>query len=105
LAPDEDNWVFLTYLGYAYGGASQQREALKVLAQLRERAKKENVPRFAFALVHLGLGQNGKALLFLEEAYKQRDAWLITVKASPELDPLRSNPRFQALLRRMNFPP
>jgi tetratricopeptide (TPR) repeat protein len=105
LAVDKDNWAFLAYLGYTYGRARQSRDALKVLAQLHKRAKREDVSPYAFGLVHLGMGQNDQALSFFEEAYQQRDAWLITFKMSPELDPLRSDPRFQALLRRMNFPP
>jgi TolB-like protein/DNA-binding winged helix-turn-helix (wHTH) protein/tetratricopeptide (TPR) repeat protein len=104
VAADKHNWAFLAYLGYAYGRAHQPDEALKVMAQLQQRAKKENVSPYAFAVVHLGMGHNDQALSYLEEAYQQRDAWLITLKVSPELDPLRSNPRFQALVRRMNFP-
>ena len=105
LAVDKDNWVFLAYLGYVYGRANQQRDALEVLAQLQERAKDEHVSPFGFAMVHLGLCQHDKALTFFEEAYQQHDPWLITLKASHELDPLRSEPRFQNLLRQMNFPP
>ncbi len=105
LAVDKDNWVFLAFLGYVYGRANQQREALKVLAQLQERAKDEYVSPFGIAMVHLGLCQHDRALTFFEEAYQQHDPWLITLKASHELDPLRSHPRFQSLLRQMNFPP
>jgi TolB-like protein/Tfp pilus assembly protein PilF len=105
LAADKESGPFLTYLGYTYGMAGRREEALTVLAQLHRRAASEGVPRFFFALLYLGMHQIGEALAALEEAYKERDVWLLTLKASPELDPLRSDPRFQDLMRRMNFPP
>ena len=105
LEADKNNLAFLAFLGRAYGGADQRNETLKVLAQLQSRANSGNVSPYFFVLVHLGLGENDVALSFLEMCYEQRDSWMITLKVSPELDPLRSHPRFQALLRRMNFPP
>lgn len=96
---------FLGYLGFVYGRANQQRNALQVLAEMEERAKSENVSRLYFGMIYFGLGQIDNALSCFEEAYEQKDVWLITLKASPEFDPLRANPRFQDLLHRMNFPP
>ncbi len=104
LAANKGDIVFLGYLGYTYGRAHQPRKALEVLAEMQKRAKKENVSRVLLGVVYLGLSQPDKALTFFEDAYKQRDVWLIAVIASPEFDPLRSDPRFQALLRRMNLP-
>ena len=57
-----------------------------------------------FALIHLGLGDNDAALGWLEKAYQDRNSWMVYTNVSPQLDPLRSDPRFQDLLRRMNFP-
>jgi hypothetical protein len=57
-----------------------------------------------FAYAYLGLGDKDQALTFLERAYEEQDPGLFTLKVSPLLDPLRSEPRFQALMRRVNFP-
>ncbi|HEY7514077.1 MAG TPA: hypothetical protein VIC87_06345 [Vicinamibacteria bacterium] len=51
------------------------------------------------------LGEEDRALEWLERAYARRDKGLVYLKVEALLDPLRSRPRFQGLLRRMNFPP
>ena len=57
------------------------------------------------ALVELGLGHKEKALAWLEKAYEDHDDdALLDLKMDPTFDPLRSDPRFQDLLRRMKFP-
>ena len=56
------------------------------------------------ARVHAALGENDKALELLEEGYEIGDANMVLVKVNPDFDPLRDDPRFQDLLRRMNFP-
>jgi len=53
----------------------------------------------------VSLGEKDESLRWLERGYKERDAWLGLLKVWPPFDPLRSDPRFQDLLRRMNFPP
>ena len=53
---------------------------------------------------YLGLGDKEQALRWLERAYDEQDPWLFWLKTWPPLDPLRSEARFQALLRRVNFP-
>ncbi len=57
------------------------------------------------AKINTGSGQNDEALKWLEKAYEERSGWLIWLKIDPTLDSLRSDSRFQDLLRRMNFPP
>ena len=50
------------------------------------------------------IGETEKAMTWLERAYEEREPLLVNVKADPRLDPLRSDPRFQDLLRRIGFP-
>ena len=58
------------------------------------------------AVIDLGLGEKEKALAWLEKTYEDHeDEALLYLKEDPIYDPLRSDPRFQSILRRMNFPP
>ncbi len=72
--------------------------------ELREMARHQYVSGFFFAEAYVGLGQKDQALTWLERAYGEHDQYLVYVASNPSLDPLHSEPRFQALLRRMNFP-
>ena len=56
------------------------------------------------AEAYANLGDKDEALRWLEKGYREHDAWLALLKVWPRLDPLRSDPRFQNLLQRMNFP-
>ncbi|MCH7766719.1 MAG: hypothetical protein IH916_09195, partial [Acidobacteria bacterium] len=63
-----------------------------------------HVPSIYPAGIYAGLGQNDRALEWLERAYEERSEVLILLKLEPIFDPPRSDPRFQSLLRRLNFP-
>lgn len=56
------------------------------------------------ALVHAGLGETDQAFEWLQRAYDERDQGMTTSKVDPPLDPLRADPRFEELLRRMDLP-
>ena len=97
--------MFLAVLGKIYARAGKRDEALKIVVQLNERSQREYVPRFPLAGIYLGLGEKEQALAWLEKAYEEREGWLTNLKReSFEWDPLHDDPRFQDLLRRMNFP-
>jgi TolB-like protein/Tfp pilus assembly protein PilF len=91
-------------LGHAYAAAGRRSDALKTLAALDEMRKTAYVSPYAIGVVHLGLSQREQALEWLERAYEERDVRMLDLKFDPRLDPLRSVPCFQELLRRMNFP-
>jgi hypothetical protein len=55
-------------------------------------------------MIHAALGENDEAMVWLEKAYQEREVQLVRAKVDPRFDPLRKDPDFQALLRRMNFP-
>ena len=59
---------------------------------------------FQYAEIHAQLGDRGRALAALEDAWRIRDAGLINIRIDPFLDPIRDDPRFKAIERRMNFP-
>ncbi len=91
-------------LAHADGLAGQDREAQKILAELKNRSKTEYVSSYQFALIYLGLGQNDRAMLALQDAYRERSTLLGYLKMDPRFDPLRADPRFRELLRLIHLP-
>jgi TolB-like protein/DNA-binding winged helix-turn-helix (wHTH) protein/Tfp pilus assembly protein PilF len=94
----------LGLLALMYGLAGRKSETRKIISELKEKSRHHYVFPSVFAYAYLGLGDKDQALTFLERAYEEQDPGLFYLKASPLLDSLRSEPRFQALLRRVNFP-
>ena len=95
----------LSDLGCVYALAGSRPEALEILKQLSERSKHRLVSPLDRAVVYIALGNKEQALALLDEAYAQHEWGMLLLKAEPQYDPLRSDPHFQDLLRRMNFPP
>jgi TolB-like protein/DNA-binding winged helix-turn-helix (wHTH) protein/Tfp pilus assembly protein PilF len=93
----------LGYLALMYGLAGRKDDTKKIISELKERSRHHYVFPSVFAYAYLGLGEKDRALTYLEQAYEEQDPALFYLKVSPLLDPLRSEPRFQALLRRVNF--
>ncbi len=95
----------LAGLGYAYAVSGRRGEALKLLSELNELSKRRYVPSHAVALIHIGLGQKDQAFACMERAYEERAHLVVDLKVAPVFDPLRSDPRFQDLVRRVGLPP
>lgn len=92
------------WLGNAYALAGRKIEALKIADLLKERAKRMYVSPLNIAMIYTGLGEKDQAFQWLQKAFEVRDYDMILLKVHPIWDPLRSDARFQDLLRRMNFP-
>jgi TolB-like protein/DNA-binding winged helix-turn-helix (wHTH) protein/Tfp pilus assembly protein PilF len=92
-------------LAWVYGLAGRKSDTRKIISELRERSRHHYVAPTVFAYAYLGLDDKDRALTYLEQAYEEEDAGLFYLKVGPLLDPLRSEPRFQALLRRVNLQP
>jgi tetratricopeptide (TPR) repeat protein len=95
----------LAGLGHIYALSRQRDEAEAVHAQLKQLSEKRYVSPLSFATVYAGLGEVDEAFRWLERAHEERSGWLIWLKPEPMSDPLRSDPRFADLLRRMNLQP
>ena len=95
--------LMLGALGHAYAAAGDRVEAEKVRDDLIRRSSQQYVSPFYVALIFTGLRENEKALDWLDKAYQDRSNPLIFLKVDPELDPLRANPRFQDLQRRIGL--
>jgi TolB-like protein/Flp pilus assembly protein TadD len=100
-----DDPSMLGLLANAYAKSGNKAEALKIRDQLELVSKQRYVSGYSFALADLGLGNKEEALHWLEKAYGDRagDA-LRFIKVEPLLDPLRGDPRFEALVAKI-FPP
>jgi serine/threonine-protein kinase len=92
-------------LAHGYAMSGRRAEARKVLEELRERSKREYISSYFVAIIYAGLGNKDQAFAWLQKAFEDRADELVFLKADPRFDPLHSDPRFQDLLRRMNFPP
>ncbi len=97
--------IFLAGLAHAYAVFGKRQQAKAILAELEQRSQREYVPPYHFALVWLGLGNKEQALAWLEKAYVDRPIPLVTINSWPWFDPLRSDPRFQSLVRRIGLDP
>jgi serine/threonine protein kinase/tetratricopeptide (TPR) repeat protein len=93
----------LAFLGHGYAAAGRRLEAEKVFDQLNETSKEKYVPAIHRALICVGLLEKDKAFDWLEKAYEEH--FIVVIKVHPAYDPLRSDPRFADLLRRMNLQP
>jgi TolB-like protein len=89
----------LGHLGNAYARAGQVDAAMKTISLLEDHVRKDGVGRYEIALVYAGLGRKKEAFKWLEESYGARDVGLLYLKVDPLLDPLRSDPRFDDLVR------
>jgi TolB-like protein len=87
----------------AYGSGGKRDEALKSLEGLIKQSERTYVPAYFLAIVELALGEKDSALDYLEKSFADKDTELIQVKVDPQLDPLRDDPRFEALLANMNL--
>jgi serine/threonine protein kinase/tetratricopeptide (TPR) repeat protein len=98
--------IALSGLGYGYAVAGKEVEAQKVLDQLNELSKQKYVLALYRAGIYAGLGERDKAFEWLEKSYADRSIGVgFGTIVDPMFDPLRSDPRFQDLLRRMNLQP
>jgi serine/threonine-protein kinase len=101
LAPRIPN--IMAALGQAHALAGDRDEAIRILDELTEIAKQRYVTAACFAIVHLGLGEKARALDWLEAGAIDRETPLAALAVHPVYDPLRSEPRFKALLRRVGL--
>jgi DNA-binding winged helix-turn-helix (wHTH) protein/TolB-like protein/Flp pilus assembly protein TadD len=91
------------HIAQALALSGKKSEARALLAELRQRATRQYVPSYSIALIHIGLGENEAACAWLEKAYTDRSSEMIYFKVEPILAPLRSDPRYQDILRRMRL--
>jgi tetratricopeptide (TPR) repeat protein len=94
--------IFGTLVG-AYAQAGRRREALRLADELKRRQQTSYVPAAAFVDAYLGLGERDQVFAWLDRAYREHSVILQLLKVHPPFDPVRDDPRFADLLRRVGL--
>lgn len=92
------------YLGLWLARSGGRDEAMKLLDQLKQQSTQRYVQGYAFALIYIGLNEKEEALNWLEKEISDRSSTTVFYGISPDFDDLRTEPRFKAMLKRMNLP-
>ena len=100
-ATDSGNPEIEANLAHAYAVSRRAAEAGKILDQLLARSTSSYVSPFDIAIVYAGLGDRDQAFAWLEKAFDERTRTMLSLKVNARLDPLRSDPRFASLMRRV----
>jgi TolB-like protein/Tfp pilus assembly protein PilF len=95
----------LGHMGNAYARMGREAEAREMISELQKHVQNTGIGRYETALVYAGLGEKDEAFAWLEKSFAARDKGLTYLKIDPCLDPLRSDSRFQDLVRRVGLPP
>jgi TolB-like protein/DNA-binding winged helix-turn-helix (wHTH) protein len=98
----EGAW-YLSEKAYVCGRWGHQQEARHALEKLEESHKQEPIDPVAIAWAHVGMGHRGEALRWLQKGYEAHSNAMTALKVEPGYDPLRNDPRFQELLRRVGL--
>jgi len=94
---------YLAGLGYVYGRAGLRPEALGELARLKALSRSAYVPPYHFAWIYTGLGDRDRAIGELEQVYREHTQHVVDFKTVPMFDPLRNDPRYQDLVKRIGL--
>jgi Flp pilus assembly protein TadD len=102
VTPDAWYWSKLAYI---YGRCGRTAGARDALHQLFQSHRRDPIDPQAVAEAYAGLGDKDRALAWLEKAYEQHSNEIVALRVSPAYDPLRGDPRFQDLIRRIGLAP
>lgn len=91
-------------LGHALGLAGELKAAKEMAEFYRMQSEDHYLPPVQRAFIHIGIGEYDEAFKLLEQAYEENSWFLAFIQVEPWLDPLRSDPRFDRLVKKMNFP-
>jgi serine/threonine-protein kinase len=88
---------------YVFGRSGNQSKANLALEQLERAGQHRPLDPLCFAVAYIGVGNNDKAMVWLERAYAKHSSSLSAIKVDPTYDPVRGDPRFQDLVRRIGL--
>ncbi len=96
-------WSQIT-LGIVLALDGQIEESKEILHKLQESREKNNISPLGLALIYTYLGDHDNAFNCLDKALEYKDQWVVSIKYSPEFNPLRTDPRFDALINKIGYP-
>jgi TolB-like protein/Tfp pilus assembly protein PilF len=96
--------IYTYGVGYAYAAAGNKVKARAVIDALKQRADQTYMPAYFIAAIYGALDEKDQAFAWLQRAYDERDPQITYLLLDPFVDPLRSDPRFNALVRKVGFP-
>ncbi|MCJ7565839.1 MAG: protein kinase [Candidatus Aminicenantes bacterium] len=99
----KDNSLPLAGLGHAYGISGKKKEAQEILERLLAMSKRKYVPAYDIAAVYVGLGEKDRTFEWLAKAFEERSGFLVYIKCDRRFEGLRSDPRYEALLKRIGL--
>lgn len=99
----EKHPIALAYMGCAYAITGERSKAQGVLKELENKLKDQYISPYHMAVIYAGLGEKEQAFDWLEKLYEQQNDWLVWLKVSPELRPLRSDQKYKDLLQRIGL--
>jgi Flp pilus assembly protein TadD len=100
---EADSDLALGSIGHVLAISGNKAGAARVLRELVEMAQRKYISPYSIAIVHIGLDNKDEAFNWMEKLYQDCNDWLIWLRVGPEFDPLRSDPRFDSLLRRVGI--
>jgi TolB-like protein/DNA-binding winged helix-turn-helix (wHTH) protein/Tfp pilus assembly protein PilF len=98
------NALAMAGLAHVYAASGKKTEARRILAELQKLSEHKYVPATDKALIYAGLDEKDKSFAWLDKAYQEHSFTLSNLKIEPRFDPLRSDPRFADMLRRIGLP-
>jgi tetratricopeptide (TPR) repeat protein len=104
LAPGDPRSVMVAVLGHVYARAGRAAKAEAVLTDLQRRYRLGEASSYDLSLPLIGLGRVSEGLDWLERACEARSGLLVYLKVEPMFDAIRQEPRFAALMKRLDFP-
>jgi len=105
LAGAPNDPAILALVAHDYAMSGHRAQAIQLLSRLQADATKQYVPALYFAIIYIGLDDKNESFNWLNKAYEERCDYLVNLPSEPFADPLRSDPRFAALLRQLGLKP
>ncbi len=87
-----------------YAITGKRAEAMEVLHHIEAKSKNRYVTPYAATLIYLGVSDKDKTITLLNQCVAERTNWLVWLLKDPRWDPMRADPRFQEIVRKVGFP-
>jgi serine/threonine protein kinase/tetratricopeptide (TPR) repeat protein len=100
----DDSPLIRGVLAHALARAGRRAEAQRVIDDLIELSKSKFVSQSTIAMAYAGLGEKDKAFEWLDKSYESHDEAILWLKNHPMFEPLRDDPRYKPMLKRLNLP-